>query len=144
MIGNEFSDNIMGKKNYLYLAPSKLRICSVGPELIVGAPFEEVTGTVALERNGAVIWSRSIATGQANMSHALANLEHPHFKYDAHRRPGDIHVYFFGADAFSFGEGIALEEGDNMVVSWDGFGRPLRNPVRISTEADTTVRVAPP
>ncbi len=143
MTGNEFSDHIMEKKNYLYLAPSKLRTCSVGPELILGAPFEEVTGTVALERNGKVLWSRSIATGEANMSHALANLEHHHFKYDAHRRPGDIHIYFFGADAFSFGEGIALEDGDTMVVSWDGFGRPLRNPVRISPEADTTVRVDP-
>ncbi len=30
-VGNEFSDHQMEKKNYLYLAPSKLRSCSSGP-----------------------------------------------------------------------------------------------------------------
>jgi hypothetical protein len=143
MIANEFSDHVMEKKNYLYLAPSKLRPCAVGPELIVGAPFQDVAGTVAVERNGKVVWSRSIATGEANMSHTMANLEHHHFKYDAHRRPGDAHVYFFGADAFSFGEGIALEDGDVMAIFWDGFGRTLRNPIRINRGHDTLVRVDP-
>ncbi len=38
--GNEFSDHIMERRNYLYLAPSKLRQCSIGPELIVDADFE--------------------------------------------------------------------------------------------------------
>ena len=64
------------------------------------------------------------------MSHSLANLEHHHFKQEAHRRPGDVHVHFFGASAFSFGEGLALEDGDVMQVRFEGFGRPLRNPVR--------------
>ena len=46
------------------------------------------------------------------MSHSLANLEYHHFKYESHRRAGDVHIHFFGADAFSFGEGIALKDGD--------------------------------
>ena len=34
--GNEFSDHKFEKRNYLNLAGSKLRCCSVGPELVVG------------------------------------------------------------------------------------------------------------
>lgn len=143
MAGNEFSDHITEKKNYLYLAPSKLRTCAVGPELIVGADFEDVAGTVSIERDGEVVWSKAIATGEANMSHSLANLEHHHFKYDFHRRPGDAHIYFFGADAFSFGDGVSLEVGDVMVISWEGFGRPLRNPIRIRREEESFIRVEP-
>ncbi len=141
MIANEFSDHVMEKQNYLYLAPSKLRLCSVGPELIAGAAFEDVSGTVSIERGGKVVWSRAIATGEAHMSHTLANLEHHLFKYEAHRRPGDAHVYFFGADAFSFGEGFSLEDGDVMVISWEGFGRPLRNPIRFDRRSEAFVRV---
>jgi len=141
--GNEFADHVLEKKNYLYLAPSKLRDCAIGPELIVGADFQDVSGTVAIERNGKSVWSRSIATGEANMSHSLANLEHHQFKYPAHRRPGDAHIHLFGADAFSFGEGFSLQNGDVMVISWEGFGRPLRNPIRISADPDTFVPVHP-
>jgi hypothetical protein len=61
------------------------------------------------------------------MSHSLKNLEHHHFKYAAHRRPGDVHVHFFGADAFSFGEGVTLKAGDLMQVSFPDLGRPLQN-----------------
>src|ERR1035438_1530325 len=31
--GNEFSDHGVEKRNYLYLAASKLRTCAIGPEL---------------------------------------------------------------------------------------------------------------
>jgi hypothetical protein len=143
MIANEFSDHVMEKQNYLYLAPSKLRLCSVGPELIAGATFGDVKGNVSIERGGKVVWSRAIATGETHMSHTLANLEHHLFKYEAHRRPGDAHVHFFGADAFSFGEGFSLEDGDVMVVSWEGFGRPLRNPIRVDRGPEGFVRVDP-
>lgn len=128
---NEFSDHVMEKKNYLYLAPSKLRTCAIGPELVVGADFDSVRGTVSIERKGQTLWSKQIHTGERNMSHTVANLEHHHFKYPEHRRPGDAHIHFFGADAFSFGDGVALADGDVMEVAWEGFGRPLRNPIRI-------------
>ena len=143
MTGNEFSDHVLEKKNYLYLAPSKLRTCSVGPELIIDATFNDIRGTVAIERGREQVWSRSVATGEANMCHSLANLEHHHFKHEQHRRPGDIHIYFYGADAFSFGDGFALEDGDVMVVSWDGFGMPLRNPIRIDRSAEPFIPVHP-
>ncbi len=131
-MGNEFSDHQMEKKNYLYLAPSKLRNCSVGPELIVGeATFDDVAGKVAIRRDGEVLWSKEIWTGEKNMSHTVANLEHHHFKYETHRRPGDAHVHFFGADAFSFGDGVELRPGDVMQVAFSGFGKALRNSLSV-------------
>ncbi|HEV2445407.1 MAG TPA: AraD1 family protein [Candidatus Sulfopaludibacter sp.] len=141
--GNEFSDHIFEKKNYLYLAASKLRTCAIGPELVVDPNFSHVPGKVTIERGGAVIWAREIATGEAVMCHSLANLEHHHFKFEAHRRPGDVHVHFFGADAFSFGEGLRLVEGDVMQVRFEGFGRPLRNPLRTAAGVQALVEVTP-
>lgn len=143
MIGNEFSDHVMERKNYLYLAPSKLRNCAVGPELIVGMDFTSITGEVRIERGSEAAWSMGVATGEANMSHSLANLEHHQFKYPQHRRPGDVHIHFYGADAFSFGGAVTLKDGDTMIVQWKGMGRPLRNTLRICRAVDPFVRVDP-
>jgi hypothetical protein len=140
---NEFSDHVLEKQSYLYLAHSKLRTCSIGPELVLDPDFGAVPGTVSIERAGDVVWSQAIGTGEANMSHTLANLEHHHFKYDAHRRPGDAHIYFFGADAFSFGAGVVLQDGDVMELTFEGFGRPLRNPISVQKTAEKLVEVLP-
>ena len=43
-IGNEFSDHVTEKFNYLWLAHSKLRQCSFGPELRTGPLPSAVTG----------------------------------------------------------------------------------------------------
>jgi hypothetical protein len=129
--GNEFSDHVTESKNYLYLAPSKLRQCAIGPELIVGADFSSVRGQITISREKEVVWEAQIASGEENMSHSRANLEHHHFKYDQHRRPGDVHLHFFGADHFSFRDRVRLEEGDVMEVAFHKFGRPLRNPLKI-------------
>lgn len=141
-IANEFSDHKMEKVNYLYLAPSKLRECAIGPELVIGdVEFESVPGTVAIQRSGETLWKKDIWTGQKNMSHTVANLEHHHFKYRAHRRPGDAHIHFFGADAFSFGEGVALEPDDIMEIRFSQFGRPLRNILTRDSELPAFVKV---
>src|SRR5262249_12576117 len=93
-VANEFSDHRMEKKNYLYLAPSKLRNCSIGPELVVGEDeFDHVPGTVKIFRGETCVWSKEIWTGEKNMSYSVANLEHHHFKYAAHRRSGDVHIH---------------------------------------------------
>jgi hypothetical protein len=52
-----------------------------------------------------------------------------------------VHIHFFGADAFSFGDGVALQNGDVMEVAWEGFGRPLRNPIRIDRSEPKFVTV---
>jgi hypothetical protein len=134
-VGNEFSDHKFEKKNYLYLAGSKLMPCAIGPELAIDVDFQEVPGEVMIERAGQPLWRRDILTGESVMSHSLANLEHHHFKFPGHRRPGDVHVHFLGADAFSFGEGIALQDGDVMQISFKGFGRPLRNPLAVEASS---------
>ena len=141
-MGNEFSDHLMEKQNYLYLAPSKLRNCSIGPELVTGrTPFEHVPGKVCIVRRGAVLWEKDIWTGEQNMSHSVSNLEHHHFKYESHRRPGDVHIHFVGADAFSFGDGLRLEEGDVMEVSFSGFGRPLRNRIQMARKPEVLITI---
>lgn len=132
--GNEFSDHRFERRNYLNLAGSKLRQCSIGPELVVGADFRSVAGEVSIERAGMTLWKKQIETGEENMSHSLANLEHHHFKFQGHRTPGSVHVHFFGAHSLSFGEGIVLKDGDWMQVKFEGFGRALRNPVRIENK----------
>jgi hypothetical protein len=139
--GNEFSDHCFEKKNYLNLAGSKLRNCALGPELVVDPEFQSVAGQVVIERAGKVRWSKSIKSGEAEMCHSLQNIEHHHFKFKGHRRPGDVHVHYFGADCLSFGEGIQLADGDVMQVSFEGFGRPLRNPLRAAHAHPELIRV---
>jgi hypothetical protein len=129
--GNEFSDHSFERRNYLNLASSKLRQCSIGPELVVGAEFRAVRGEVSIERDGVPLWQKPIETGEENMSHSLANLEHHHFKFDGHKIPATVHVHFFGAHSLSFGEGIELADGDWMQVRFEGYGRPLRNLIHI-------------
>jgi hypothetical protein len=129
--GNEFSDHQFEKRNYLNLAGSKLRTCSLGPELVVGAAFQAVAGEVRIERGTKTIWSKRVATGEENMCHSLANLEHHHFKFEGHRQPGDVHVHFFGAHSLSFGDDVTLKDGDVMEVRYEGFGRALRNPIQV-------------
>jgi hypothetical protein len=141
VLGNEFSDHKMEARNYLYLAPSKLRTCAIGPELIVGAEFQDARGTARVLRGGKSIWSTSFATGERNMSHTVANLEHHHFKYLAHRRPGDAHVHFFGADAFSFGDAVELSDGDVMEIELAGFGKALRNPITMALKEQPLISV---
>jgi len=139
--GNEFSDHVFERRNYLNLAGSKLRMCSIGPELVIGHPFSDVAGKVQLLRDGNVLWQKSIRTGEENMCHSLANLEHHHFKFEGHRQPGRLHVHFMGADTLSFGEGVRLEAGDIAEVSWEGFGRPLRNVIATHPPITQPVRV---
>ena len=139
--GNEFSDHVMEKVNYLYLAHSKLRQCALGPELIIGMNLDQVQGEVAIKRLGSIVWSKPIKSGDANMCHSIENLEHHHFKYAKHRRPGDAHVHFFGADGLSFGENIFLQEDDVMEIHWEGMGRPLRNRVKILEKDHSLLKV---
>jgi hypothetical protein len=141
--GNEFSDHRFEKTNYLNLAASKLRTCALGPELVVDSPFESVGVDVKIERAGDVLWSKAFRSGVAEMCHSLENIEHHHFKFEAHRRPGDLHVHFFGTDCLSFADGIELRDGDVMQVAIEGFGRGLRNPVHIAEAPDRMINVTP-
>jgi hypothetical protein len=139
--GNEFSDHVFERRNYLNLAGSKLRTCSIGPELVIDARFDDVPGTVRISRNGEFIWEKEIRTGEFNMCHSLANLEHHHFKFAAHRQPGLVHIHFMGADCLSFGAGVSLKPGDLTEIQFAGFGRPLRNAVTAGEPLTNPLRV---
>lgn len=140
--GNEFSDHRFEKKNYLNLAGSKLRTCALGPEIVVDPDFSSLPVKVNIDRGGTSVWSGTFRTGETEMCHSLRNLEHHHFKFEAHRRPCDVHVHFFGTDCLSFGAGVTLQDGDVMEVAFEGFGRPLRNPVRVATSTSSVVEVS--
>ncbi len=142
-IGNEFSDHRFEKRNYLNLAGSKLHHSAIGPELVIGAEFASVPGEVTIQRGDRILWSRQIHTGEMEMCHSLQNIEHHHFKFQQHRRPGDIHVHFFGTDCLSFGDGIQLTDGDVMQIRFEGFGRPLRNAIRLNKEAPELISTVP-
>lgn len=139
-VSNEFSDHVTERINYLYLAHSKLRQASFGPEIRVGAAPEDIRGFSRILRRGEVLWEKPFVSGEANMSHTFANLEYHHFKYGLFRAPGDIHVHMFGTATLSFGDGIRTQEGDVFEIGAEGFGLPLRNPLAIAGEEEIVIR----
>ncbi len=139
-VANEFSDHVTERINYLYLAHSKLRQASFGPEIRVGAAPEDIRGFSRILRAGEVLWEKPFVSGEANMSHTFANLEYHHFKYGLFRAPGDIHVHMFGTATLSFGDGIRTQEGDVFEIGADGFGLPLRNPLAVAGEEEIVIR----
>jgi hypothetical protein len=139
-LANEFSDHVTERHNYLWLAHSKLRQAALGPELLIGPPPAHVEGVSRILRGGAAIWEKPFLSGEANMSHSVANLEHHHFKYAQFCRPGDVHVHFFGTATLSFADGIRTEEGDEFEIAAAPFALPLRNPLVRAAERPVAVR----
>ncbi len=139
-IGNEFSDHVTERVNYLFLAHSKLRACSIGPELRLGELPRHIEGMSRILRDGKVLWEKPFLSGEDNMSHTIANLEYHHFKYDLFRNPGDVHVHLFGTATLSFADGISTKAGDVFEISEPQFGAPLRNAVAFDPERPVEVR----
>ena len=138
-LANEFSDHVTERHNYLWLAHSKLRHAALGAELLVGECPPDVRGTSRIRRDEQVIWEKPFLSGEANMSHSIANLEHHHFKYPLFRRPGDVHVHFFGTATLSFSDGIQTQPGDVFEIEAAPFALPLRNPLAIGAHEEVTV-----
>jgi len=126
-LGNEFSDHVTERQNYLYLAHSKLRPCAIGPEVLLGDLPRSLHGNSRIRRDGNVIWEKPFLTGEDNMCHNIANLEYHHFKYAQFLRPGDVHLHFFGTATVSIADGIQTREGDIFEISIPEFGMPLTN-----------------
>ena len=140
-LGNEFSDHVTERGNYLWLAHSKLRQAALGPELLLGDLPADINGTSRILRDGAVLWEKPFLSGEANMSHDIANLEHHHFKYAGFRRAGDVHVHFFGTATLSFSDGIRTQVGDIFEVEAPPFTLPVRNPLaRAQAQGNAPVR----
>src|SRR5450830_599664 len=131
-LGNEFSDHVLERENYLYLAHSKLRACAVGPALLVGELPAHIAGSSRVRAaDGNVRWEKPFVSGEDNMSHTVANLEHHHFKYALFRRPGDVHIHFFGTATLSFADGIVVAPGERFEIDLAEFGPPLRNTLAV-------------
>jgi hypothetical protein len=144
-LSNEFSDHVMERVNYLYLAHSKLRPASFGPELLLGELPGDIRGVSRIRRGGETIFEKPFLSGEANMSHSIANLEHHHFKYGLFRQPGDVHVHMFGTATLSFADGVKTAPGDVFEIEAEPFGLPLRNPLAVAAEParDALVSVTP-
>ena len=130
-LGNEWADHETERINYLYLAPSKLRSCALGPELVTDFSFDELELECTVERDGEMIYeSGPLYSGEEYMSHTLANCEDHHFKYPLHRVPGDAHIHFFGTSQLSYSSrDWKFKPGDMITISAEGFSAPLHNPV---------------
>ncbi|HEX3843664.1 MAG TPA: AraD1 family protein [Steroidobacteraceae bacterium] len=139
-LANEFSDHVTERQNYLWLAHSKLRPAALGPEILTGPLPADVRGVSRVLRGEQVIWEKPFVTGESNMSHAITNLEHHHFKYGSFRRPGDVHVHFFGTATLSFSDQVGVEPGDLFDISADAFLLPLRNRLARAPAQSFTVR----
>ena len=140
-LSNEFSDHVTERMNYLYLAHSKLRTASFGPEILVGELPQNIAGTSRILRSGKTLWEKPFVSGEANMSHTIANLEHHHFKYPVFRQPGDVHVHMFGTATLSFADGIKTQPGDIFEIEATPFGLPLRNPLEIAPPTPVEIRM---
>ncbi len=139
-LGNEFSDHVTERQNYLWLAHSKLRAASIGPELLIGDLPADIHGVSRIRRGKETIWERAFLSGEQNMAHSIANLEGHHFKYALFRRPGDVHIHFFGTATLSFSEGVRTQKGDVFEIQSDPFGLPLRNRRDVERAAKVKVR----
>ncbi|MES1937759.1 AraD1 family protein [Salinisphaera hydrothermalis] len=128
-LGNETSDHVTERENYLYLAHSKLRYCSFGPVLLTGELPQKVEGTSRIWRDGKVLWEKPFLSGEAHMCHSLENLEYHHFKYQQFLGAGDVHVHFFGTATLSFADNISTRAGDVFEIESPIFGASLRNTV---------------
>lgn len=139
-LGNEWSDHATEKINYLYLAPSKLRMCSMGPSLQLTDSFDDIPLRCTVSRGSQQLYdSGELRSGQKNMCHSLANMEDHHFKYPQHRVPGDVHLHFFGTSRLSFGSRTwAYQPGDQITITAEGWCEPLVNTVSAPADRSAT------
>jgi len=132
-LGNEFSDHVTERQNYLFLAHSKLRNCGLGPALLVGDLPAYVSGVSRIVgSDGQVRWEKAFVSGEQNMSHTIANLEYHHFKYGLFKRPGDVHIHFFGTATLSFADNVQVQAGETFEIESKEFGPPLRNKLAVT------------
>ncbi|HEX7873151.1 MAG TPA: AraD1 family protein [Sphingobium sp.] len=135
VLGNEFSDHVTERGNYLWLAHSKLRQAALAPELLLGDLPVDVRGTSRILRDGETLWEKPFLSGESNMSHSIANLEHHHFKYAPFRQAGDVHVHFFGTATLSFSDKVETRVGDVFEIEAAPFTLPVRNALARAEDA---------
>ena len=139
-LANEFSDHVMKNANYHWVAHSKIRPAALGAELLTGAIPADIRGRVSVLRQGATLWTAPFETGEANMMYSIDNLERHLFKYTLFRRPGDVHIHFFGCAMLSHLDGVKAVPGDVFEIAAPPFKLPLRNRLALASVTDVAVQ----
>jgi hypothetical protein len=139
-LANEFSDHVMKNANYHWVAHSKVRPAALGPELLLGRVPADIRGQVSVLRAGEMLWTAPFETGEANMMYSIGNLERHLFKYPLFRRPGDVHVHFFGCAMLSHLDGIKPVADDVFEIAAQPFKLPLCNRMVVGEPAEVEVR----
>ena len=141
VLGNEFSDHGLEEQNYLYAAHSKLRECSMGPELLLGDLPDSVRGL-----------SRVLRARRDAVERRLPERRGPHVALDREPRAPSFQardvppprirplplLWRGGAELC---RRRASEPGDVFKLDVPVFGRPLRNTLRVAEPE--TVAVEP-
>ena len=129
-LGNEYSDHVMERRNYLYLAHSKLRQSSFGPEVLIGALPEEVKGKVRILRGGKEAWSGELLSGESE--HVPLDRQSRAASFQVCRLPPAgrrAHLLLRRERAEHARRALRPQPGDVFEVEAAPFGRPLRNPL---------------
>ncbi|TAK71991.1 MAG: hypothetical protein EPO11_10685 [Gammaproteobacteria bacterium] len=140
-LGNDFSDPKMGKTNHAYFGQSKLRTCSIAPEIKVGEPPLELIGNVIIKRNNEYVWRSQFVTGINNMLYSLEKIESLVFQHDQFLIPGMVHYLFLGADTTSYSHGIRLMDGDIIDISSSEFTFNLINHVNFAKNSIQKINI---
>jgi hypothetical protein len=141
-LANEYSDHVMERKNYLFLAHSKLRQCSFGPELLIGELPRKSKAPSASSARAATSGAANSSPEKPICATRSRIWSSTTSSMPASAVPGDVHVYFFGASGLSTAAGMSAQPGDVFEVASPVFGRPLRNPL-VAGSADTLISVKP-
>ena len=122
--------------------PNQFRLSRLrqSPELLTGDLPQRVEGVSRIRRDGEVIWEKAFLSGEASMSHSVENLEQHHFKYALFRRPGDVHVHFFGTATLSFADEVRTRPGDVFEISAAPFTVPLINRLQAAEPHAVAIR----
>jgi hypothetical protein len=104
------------------------RVSSLGPELILDPALARLAGVVKTGA-GSTLRSRELAA-EVPLLLALASIEPDHFESADFRRPGDVHIHFFGERVFDSPAPMDAAEGEQAEIEFDGLGRALLNTIR--------------
>lgn len=107
------------------------RVSALGPELILDPALPRLHGTVRIRAGNSAARSSGSheLSAEVPLLLALASVEPDHFETADFRRPGDVHVHFFGQRLLNLTP-VAASEGDEVEIEFESLGAPLRNAIR--------------
>ena len=110
----------------------------MGPTLLGDGDFQDIELRCEIKSQGRTTYdSGRLQSGEKWMCHSLRNLEDHHFKYAQHRRPGDIHLHFFGTSQLSYKtRDWRFQAGDEIRIESPSFSGALVNFVAGGPQTD--------